>query len=151
MSLRSSYFQHGLLEPLPQIRDIEWFDENGDVMRSEDWSYTEGRLLCVRRALRVDAARVEVNLLLTNTTAAVRTFQLPQPALSWWLRVDTADVSLAEHKIEHASVDVAAHSLQCLTAVVEAPAAKLIVHAPGDCATEPLVGGASRTGELPVD
>jgi isoamylase len=36
-SLRSDYYQHGQLEPLPQVRDIEWFDESGDVMRPEDW------------------------------------------------------------------------------------------------------------------
>ena len=50
-SLRSDYYQHGRIEPLPQVRDIEWFDESGDIMRDEDWQYTEGRLLCVRRAL----------------------------------------------------------------------------------------------------
>jgi isoamylase len=89
-TLRSGYFQHGLREPLPQVRDIEWFDENGDVMRPEDWQYTEGRLLCVRRAARLDDARAEVSLLLINTTADVHGFQLPQPQLHWCLRVDTA-------------------------------------------------------------
>ena len=54
MHAAQRYFQHGLIEPLPQVRDIEWFDENGDVMRPEDWQYAEGKLLCVRRAARIE-------------------------------------------------------------------------------------------------
>ncbi len=40
--LRSDYFQHGLIEVLPQVRDIEWFDESGDIMRPEDWGVLGG-------------------------------------------------------------------------------------------------------------
>jgi glycogen operon protein len=136
-TLRCSYFQHGVLEPLPQVRDIEWFDENGDVMRTEDWQYTEGRLLCVRRALRLDEARAEVSLLLTNTTPDAHAFQLPQPQLRWTLRLDTANAALADRDLDRPQVEVAAHSLQLLTAVVEAPTPEGVVHTAGDTAIQP--------------
>jgi len=138
-TLRSGYFQHGLLEPLPQVRDIEWFDENGDVMRPEDWHYTEGRLLCLRRALRLDEARAEVSLLLINTTADVHSFQLPQPHLHWCLRLDTADGALADRDIEGSHVELASHSVQLLTAVVEAPSPEGVVHTAGDTAVQPIL------------
>jgi isoamylase len=123
-SLRSDYYQHGRIEPLPQVRDIEWFDEAGDVMRPEDWQYGEGRLLSVRRALRLDEARVEVSLLLTNNTSDPHSFQLPDPRFRWWLRLNSAEVYSANQEIELAAIDVAAHSLQLLTAIVPAAAAE---------------------------
>jgi isoamylase len=122
-SLRSDYYQHGRIEPLPQVRDIEWFDESGDIMRSEDWQYTEGRLLSVRRARRLDEARVEVSLLLTNNTSDSHSFQLPDPRFHWWLRLNSADVQSADKEVEQAAIDVAAHSVQLLTAIVQAAAA----------------------------
>jgi isoamylase len=136
-SLRSDYFQHGLLEPLAQVRDIEWFDENGDVMRPEDWQYTEGRLLCVRRAARLDDARAEVSLLLTNSTPDAHAFQLPQPQLNWCLRLDTANGTLVDRNIDKPQVQLAPHSLQLLTAVIEAPSPEGVVHTAGDTAVQP--------------
>jgi isoamylase len=136
-TLRSSYFQHGQLEPLPQVRDIEWFDENGDVMRPEDWGYTEGRLLCVRRALRLDEARAEVSLMLINTSTEARSFQLPQPQYPWVLRLDTASAATSDHEIDRAQLDVAPHSLQLLTAEVEASAPGSAIHSPSDSAVQP--------------
>jgi glycogen operon protein len=122
-SLRSDYFQHGRVEPMPQVRDIDWFDESGDIMRPEDWQYAEGRLLSVRRARRLDEARVEVSLLLTNNTSDAHGFQLPEPRFHWWLRLNTADVQHADQAIEQPVIDVPAHSVQLLTAIVPATAA----------------------------
>ncbi len=127
--LRSDYFQHGLVEPLPQVRDIEWFDENGDTMRQEDWQYWEGRLLCVRRAVRLPDGPAQLCLLLANNTADAHTFQLPQPVFEWMLRVDTADLQAVDRPVRELQREVAAHSVQLLTAQVEAPAAAAIVHA----------------------
>jgi len=125
-SLRSDYYQHGRIEPLPQVRDIEWFDESGDIMRDEDWQYTEGRLLSVRRARRLDLGRVEVSLLLTNNTSDLHSFQLPDPRFRWQLRLDTAEVHGADQEIERAAIDVAPHSVQLLTAIVAATAADAV-------------------------
>jgi isoamylase len=137
VSLRCGYFQHGYIEPLAQVRDIEWFDENGDVMRPEDWQYTEGRLLCVRRAMRLDQARAEVSLLLANITAEARPFQLPQPVFPWTLRLDTANLSLVDVLLKDAKLEVAAHSVQLLTVSIEAPMPKIVLHAAGDGTTSP--------------
>jgi isoamylase len=139
-SLRSDYYQHGRIEPLPQVRDIEWFDESGDIMRPEDWQYTEGRLLSVRRARQLDEGRVEVSLLLTNNTSDLHSFQLPEPRFQWWLRLNTADVQTADQQIERAAIDVAAHSVQLLTAIAPVAAAGVpALTSPGKAASsEPL-------------
>jgi len=138
-TLRSDYFQHGLLEPLSQVRDIEWFDENGDVMRLEDWQYQAGRLLCVRRALRLDESRAEVSLLLINTTPDAQAFQLPQPQFRWCLRLDSADTALSDRDIDTPQLESAAHSVQLLTAVVEARSPTGAVHTADDTAVQPAL------------
>jgi len=142
-SLRSDYYQHGRIEPLPQVRDIEWFDESGDIMRPEDWQYTEGRLLSVRRARQLDEARVEVSLLLTNNTSDSHSFQLPEPGFHWWLRLNTADTQSADQQIERPAIDVAAHSVQLLTAIVP------VIVAVGLAATS--IGKAASTDTAPSE
>jgi len=117
-TLRSSYYQHGLLEPMPQVRDVEWFDENGDIMRSEDWQNPEGRLLCLRRAARLDPTRVEVTLVLANNTDSSHTFQLPDPTINWRLRLNSDDPLGADLEITGPAVNVAPHSVQLLAAIV---------------------------------
>lgn len=144
-SLRCGYFQHGRLEPLAQVRDIEWFDESGDTMQQEDWQYTEGRLLCVRRALRLDDSRAEVSLLLSNNTADMHRFQLPQPNFAWWRRLDSVHSQSVDQAIDQPAVDVAAHSVQLLTAIVEAPPPASFVHQIGDAAMQP-----EQTTSLPA-
>ncbi|MGP8167214.1 MAG: glycogen debranching protein GlgX [Steroidobacteraceae bacterium] len=136
-TLRCDYFQHGLLEPLPQVRDVEWFDENGDTMRIEDWQNWEGRLLCLRRAKRLDDGRAEVCLLLANNTLDVQLFQLPQPLFEWSVRVNTADLKIIDQPIDQPSVRVAGQSVQLLSAIVEARAPEAMLHAPADTAIQP--------------
>ena len=121
-SLRSRYFQHGLLEPLAQVRDLEWFDENGDVMRSQDWQNSEARFLCVRRGVRLDEKRAELSLLLINNTAQPQKVQFPQPAFRWWRRLDTAEARIVDQEIDRPSIDMAAHSVQLFTTIVDASA-----------------------------
>ena len=120
-SLRSPLFQHGRSEPLAGIRDIEWFDERAAVMKVADWQYWEARLLGVRRAVRLDEARAEVSLLLINNTGEARPFELPAPPLEWQLRLDSAERAKAERRIAEPGVEVAAHSVWLLTAMVTAP------------------------------
>jgi glycogen operon protein len=136
-SLRSSYFQHGRVEPWPKVRDIEWFDEAGKTMRPEDWQYGEGRLLCVRRAVRLEDERTEVSVLLINNTADVHGFELPQPLLPWVAHIDSANPELADHDVESAHVEVQARSVQLLTAIVAAEPPQVQVHALEESAAEP--------------
>jgi isoamylase len=136
-SLRSSYFQHGLLEPIPQVRDIEWFDEAGDTMRPEDWHAWEGRLLCVRRALRHGESHAELSLILINSSGRPQTFELPQPQFRWWLRMDSADIRRADSEIDGNAVEVAAESLQLLTASVDVRMPDTLVHELADTPAQP--------------
>ena len=131
------YFQHGWLEPLPQVRDIEWFDENGDTMRMEDWQYGEGRLLCVRRALRLDDGRVELSLLLINNTGEPHNFQLPQPVFRWTLRLDTAGSSTVERELEQPIQAVGEHSVQLLSTLTKAASEEGVKHPATDSAMQP--------------
>ncbi len=141
--LRSDYFQHGLVEPLPQVRDIEWFDENGDSMRPEDWGYWEGRLLGVRRSMRLPDGHGELCLLLANNTGDQHVFQLPQPLFSWMLRLDSANPALADRPIDAPQIEVAAHSVQLLTARVEGSAEGTLLPRRGRCARTAGKGSAA--------
>ena len=136
-SLRCRYFQHGLLEPLPQVRDIEWFDENGDTMRPEDWQTWEGWLLCVRRAQRLDDGLTELCLLLANNTINDQVFQLPQPLFPWRVRVDTADLNVIDQPVDQTAIRVAAQSMQLLSVVVEGYAGEAMLHTRADTAIQP--------------
>ena len=136
-SLRSSYFQHGRVEPWPRVRDIEWFDEKGTTMRPEDWQYGEGRLLCVRRAVRLEDERTEVSLLLINNTGDLHAFTLPRPSLPWVARIDSAHPELMDKPISIEGIDVEAHSVQLLTAVLAAEQPELLVHPPEDAPPQP--------------
>jgi glycogen operon protein len=118
-SLRSEYFQHSHFEWLPDIRDIDWFNERGDPMDQDDWQYFEGRLLGVRRALPVNGDRdIEVSLLLINNTEEARPFELPEPQLAWRCKLDSAQPLAEERDVEDATVETAAHSVQVLVAIV---------------------------------
>jgi glycogen operon protein len=136
-TLRSPYFQHGWLEPLPQVRDIEWFDENGDTMRMEDWQNGEGRLLCVRRSLRLDDGRVELSLLLINNSGEPHNFQLPQPLFRWSLRLDTAVTSTTERVLEQPFQAVGEHSVQLLSALAQAASEEGVKHPATETAMQP--------------
>jgi hypothetical protein len=57
--------------------------------------------------------------------------------LRWCLRLDTADGTLDDRFFERPQVEVAAHSLQLLSAVVEVRSPDAVVHAAGDCAVQP--------------
>jgi isoamylase len=136
-SLRSSYFQHGRVEPWPKVRDIEWFDEKGKGMRPEDWQYGEGRLLSVRRAVRLDEERTEVSLLLINNTADSHRFELPAPALPWVAHIDSARPELEDHDLGSTQPEVLARSVQLLTAIVTAAPSESALQVHEDNAPEP--------------
>jgi isoamylase len=136
-SLRSSYFQHGRVEPCPRIRDIEWFDERGKTMRPEDWQFGEGRLLSVRRAVRLEDETTEISLLLINNTGDLHGFSLPQPSLPWIARIDSAHPELDDHALEGTGVNVEAHSARLLTVIVAVQPADTVVLSQEDAAPEP--------------
>jgi isoamylase len=135
--LRSSYFQHGQLEPLPEVRDIEWFDENGDTLTQEDWQFWEARLLCLRRAARLEDGRVELCLLLINNTEAQRTFELPEPYFPWSLRLDSAEPNKADQPLAQNKLELTARSMQVLSVVTEGPGTEVARHSIEQSALQP--------------
>ncbi len=135
--LRSSYFQHGQLEPLPEVRDIEWFDENGDTLTQEDWQYWEARLLCLRRAARLEDGHVELCLLLVNNTDAQRAFQLPEPYFSWVLRVDSAAPERVDQPLAQSQLEIAPRSVQLLSVVAAGPGTEVARHPIEQSALQP--------------
>jgi isoamylase len=106
-------------------------------MRPEDWQFGEGRLLCVRRAVRLDEERTEISMLLINNTADVHGFELPGPVLPWVAHIDSARPELEDHDLKETRVEVAARSVQLLTAIVTAQPAETEVQVHEEHASEP--------------
>jgi hypothetical protein len=107
-------------------------------MRQADWHDPHGRLLSVRRVVRLRDGRAEASLLLINNQAHARSFQLPQPQFAWWLRLDSADVRRPDHEVDQSAIEVAPHSVQLLTAIVDAPNRDGLLHAASDTAAQPM-------------
>jgi glycogen operon protein len=106
-------------------------------MRPEDWQYSEGRLLCVRRAVRLEDERTEISLLLINNTADLHGFELPQPPLPWVAHLDSAHPEAADRDLTQTRLEVEGRSVQLLTAIVAAEPPEIAVHAQDDKAPEP--------------
>ena len=135
--LRSGYFQHGQLEPLPEVRDIEWFDENGDTLTQEDWQYWEARLLCLRRAARLEDGHVELCVLLVNNTDAQRTFQLPEPYFAWMLRARQRRARQGPIAPSHRASSSRPRSVQLLSVVTAGPGTEVARHSIEQSALQP--------------
>ncbi|MFC4727284.1 glycogen debranching protein GlgX [Coralloluteibacterium thermophilus] len=118
-TISAACFMHGVDEPLPGVADTAWFDETGAPMGEDDWNYTEGRLLALRRAARRDDGRIEITLLLVNGSHEPRRFELPPPTFSWTCRLDSAAPEAPEHHLDDAGLDVQAHSVVLLSTYAE--------------------------------
>ena len=87
--------------------------------------------------MRLEDERTEVSLLLINNTGDLHAFILPQPSLPWFARIDSAHLQSQDRQLEGASVQVAAHSVQLLTAIIAAEPPATLVHEEQDKAPEP--------------
>uniref|UniRef100_A0A8J8AYB3 Glycogen debranching protein GlgX n=1 Tax=Coralloluteibacterium stylophorae TaxID=1776034 RepID=A0A8J8AYB3_9GAMM len=119
VTLSTSRFLHGSDEPLPGVRDIAWFDEAGKAMEDSDWHFHEGRLLAVRRAGQREDGRVEVTLTLINGSEEDRRFELPAPQFPWMREIDSAAPETPRGRLGAGAVDVQAHALVLLSALVD--------------------------------
>lgn len=121
-TLHFSTFYTGSTEVMPEMNDTAWFDESGEVMDQEKWDYTEGRLLALRRAARIEDKRkvkgqVSASLLLINSYSEDREFILPKPLLNWRVIIDAADPELASaRKPIDNRITVVSHSALLLVA-----------------------------------
>ncbi|HMF22681.1 MAG TPA: glycogen debranching protein GlgX, partial [Pseudolabrys sp.] len=118
-ALRSRHFLHGQREPAPGIFDIAWFNEDGKNIPEASWNNPEHRLLCLRRATRNADRSVSLLTLLLNPTGEERLFQLPQPALSSRVLVNTAQPKTEEFDLKDSKVEVDSYSAVLLYAKVE--------------------------------
>jgi isoamylase len=108
------------------IPDTSWFDESGNEMTPERWSFAEGRLLALRRIAPSDDTqpdRYAASLLLLNAFSEDREFVLPAPAVPWQVAVDAAEpfdpAALKAHgkrQPHNNRITVAAHSALLLVA-----------------------------------
>jgi len=117
-SLRGNRFLHGQVELLPDIFDINWFDESGAAMEPASWEDPARRTLALRRAAIGQDGRVDISLLLLNASPEEVLFTLPTPSCPWHLGIDSADAGLQRvgQPIEGATFAVAAEATTLLLA-----------------------------------
>jgi isoamylase len=97
--VRASHFLHGEVTVAEGILDIDWFDERGEHLSSEDWENAEGKALVMRRVRKRDDGRLEAVTMLMNGSPAPITFTLPPPLTDRFLVIDSADPQAAERRI----------------------------------------------------
>ncbi len=114
--LRCDVFLHGLTEPFPGVRDIEWFDEQARELTEAAWHDSAARLLAVRRACPGDDSTC-ISLLLMNAMHEDREFTLPQPAFPWRLLIDSAVPDAPERGIDSEKLVVGSRSALILAAI----------------------------------
>ena len=113
--LRSRRFLEGERDVTPDLKEITWFDENGQVMGEDAWRDVAARTLVLRRAARA-GRDVDVVLLLLNAGAEDREFRLPPPHYAWQCALDSADPGAPERRVEGDAITLRARSAQVLTA-----------------------------------
>ncbi len=115
--LRCSNFLHGRDRPAPDVLDIAWFDEQGQVVSPEAWNNPHERTLALRRATADADGKVPILTCLFNPTPEDRTFKLPPPRFATRLLLDSADPAGAERDIVGDSVPVKARSVMLVRSV----------------------------------
>jgi isoamylase len=120
--LRCRHFLHGKEEPLPGVRDIEWFDANGNVLTSEAWNNPEERLIVLRRASKDADGMVTILTFSLNPTGNPIVCRIPPPEGPATILIDTAAPEAGDGVVETGKVEVAAHSAVLVLRAVRSPA-----------------------------
>jgi glycogen operon protein len=115
--LRSPVFLHGTKETVPGIRDVEWYDENAEVLTQEAWADPEARLLTLQRAVG-EKNMVDVTLLMLNASQEDRTFLYPYPELPWIVKIDSGMPETDPEMAKDGRMLVRAHSAVLLAAAL---------------------------------
>ncbi|MFI5030278.1 MAG: glycogen debranching protein GlgX [Reyranellales bacterium] len=117
LALRYANFLHGRDKPAPDVLDIAWFDEQGQVVSPDAWNNPHERTLALRRATTDSDGEVPILSCLFNPTPEDRTFKLPAPRLATRLLLDSADPAGMERDIVGDSVPVKARSVMLVRSV----------------------------------
>ena len=86
--LRCANFLHGKEQPAPNVLDIAWFDEQGQIISAEAWNNPAERTMVLRRAAPAPDGSVPILTCLFNPTPEDRVFRLPPPQLRATLLLD---------------------------------------------------------------
>ncbi|POR54707.1 glycogen operon protein [Paraburkholderia eburnea] len=114
--LRETHFLFGDREVLPDVHDIDWFDEHGERLSPQAWQDPQSHVLAVRRAGAGLDGEIEVLLMMLNASANSVTFTAPAPRLAWSVLLDTANPDAPPHALRDVTFDVGAHALVVLCA-----------------------------------
>lgn len=114
--LRETRFLFGEREVLPDVHDIDWFDERGEPLSPAAWQDPEGRALVMRRAGPGQDGEIEVLLIMLNASPGAIAFSTPAPRMQWQVLLDSAHPEAAPHTLPGAAFEVAAHTLAVLCA-----------------------------------
>jgi glycogen operon protein len=109
--LRCDTFLHGRGQPAPNVLDIAWFDEQGEIISAESWDNPAERTMVLRRAAAAPDGSVPILTCFFNPTAEDRSFRLPAPRLPTTLLIDSADPGAAERAIDGEILQVKARSV----------------------------------------
>ena len=109
--LRCANFLHGKEQPAPNVLDIAWFDEQGQIISAEAWNNPAERTMVLRRAAPAPDGSVPILTCLFNPTPEDRAFRLPPPQLRATLLLDSAEPGATERLLEGDTVTVKARSL----------------------------------------
>jgi glycogen operon protein len=109
--LRCASFLHGKDQPAPNILDIAWFDEQGEVVSAEAWDNPAERTMVLRRAAAAADGSVPILTCFFNPTAEDRPFRLPAPQLPTTLLIDSADPTATERAVEGGVLNVKSRSV----------------------------------------
>jgi len=109
--LRCTSFMHGREKPAPDVLDIAWFDEQGQVISPDAWNNPHERTLVLRRAAADADGKVPILTCLFNPTPEDRSFRLPPPQLPTQLLLDSADPAAGERAIDGETVAVRSRSV----------------------------------------
>ncbi|WP_229736352.1 glycogen debranching protein GlgX [Novosphingobium endophyticum] len=87
--LRAPVFPYGQDSPGDGVNDIEWWDERGRPLSSDDWRNPHGRALAMRRAVAQEDGTIEAISLLLNAGDEPLKFRLTGDACEHVLLVDS--------------------------------------------------------------
>jgi glycogen operon protein len=109
--LRWPGFLHGSTEPAPGIRDIAWFDDQGEGISPDAWNDPHQRTLMLRRAAANGDGRVTILTLLLNPTRDAQHFRLPPPDHAAVVVLDSTAPEAPAYAVVAGALTVAAHSV----------------------------------------
>ncbi len=112
-ALQAKAFFHGE-EILPNLHNLDWFDDHGNHLEGEDWDNQEGRALAIRRVTCNENGLPDPVLLLVNAWEEPLEFTFPAPTMRWCLLLESATPEIRTRWLETTSVTVAGHSVMLL-------------------------------------